>query len=43
MSDDWDVEKYKTDYESEEHWDLKKRFIEKNRENFSEDVGEKKL
>lgn len=34
---DWDVEKYKTDYESEEHWELKKTFIEKNRENFTEE------
>jgi hypothetical protein len=25
---DWDVEKYKNDYESEDHWELKKTFIE---------------
>lgn len=39
MSDDndWDVEKYRTDYESEEHWELKKTFIETHRENFTEE------
>lgn len=39
MSDDndWDVEKYRTDYESEEHWELKKLFIETHRHNFSEE------
>lgn len=39
MSDenDWDVEKYRTDYESEEHWELKKTFIETHRHNFSEE------
>lgn len=39
MSDDndWDVEKYRTDYESEEHWELKKTFIETHRANFTEE------
>lgn len=23
-SDDWDVEKYRVEYESEEHWELRK-------------------
>lgn len=35
---EWDVEKYKTDYECEEHWELKKNFIKKNKEiGFTED------
>lgn len=39
MSDDeeWDVEKYRTDYESEEHWELKKLFINTHRHNFNEE------
>lgn len=30
MADDqeWDVEKYRNDYESEDHWELKKTFME---------------
>lgn len=34
---DWDVEKYRTEYESDEHWDLKKKFITKHKSNFPED------
>lgn len=34
---EWDVDKYKTDYECEEHWELKKSFIEKNKSLFNED------
>jgi hypothetical protein len=34
---EWDVEKYKTDYESDEHWELKKSFIQKNKSLFTED------
>ena len=26
--DDWDVDKYRKDYESDEHWQLKKDFME---------------
>jgi len=35
MSDlsDWDVEKYKNDYESDEHWQLKRDFMEGNVKN----------
>lgn len=33
----WDVEKYRTDYESEEHWDLKCAFIKAHKERFSEE------
>lgn len=33
----WDVDYYRTDYESEEHWNLKKKFIETHKSNFDED------
>ncbi|CRK94951.1 CLUMA_CG008439, isoform A [Clunio marinus] len=36
-NDNWDVEKYRVDYESEEHWELRKAFMETHRENFGED------
>jgi len=36
-SEDWDVEKYKVDYESEEHWELRKAFMEAHRDKFDED------
>lgn len=26
--DEWDIEKYKNDYESDEHWQLKRDFME---------------
>ncbi|KAM7362620.1 uncharacterized protein ACRADG_013220 isoform 2-T2 [Cochliomyia hominivorax] len=34
---DWDVEKYRRDYESEEHWQLRKRFMEVHKDKFPED------
>jgi XRN-Two Binding Domain, XTBD len=33
---DWDVDKYKNDYESEEHWELKRQFMEMHKDKFSE-------
>ncbi|XP_052902633.1 partner of xrn-2 protein 1-like [Anopheles moucheti] len=33
----FDVEKYKTFYECDEHWELKKTFMESNIHNFPED------
>lgn len=33
---DWDVNYYKTDYESDEHWELRKKFIETHKEKFPE-------
>ncbi|XP_058176970.1 partner of xrn-2 protein 1-like [Anopheles ziemanni] len=33
----FDVEKYKTFYECEEHWELKKMFMETHMERFAED------
>ncbi|KAL1494666.1 hypothetical protein ABEB36_010232 [Hypothenemus hampei] len=37
FSTDWDVDKYKDDTEPEEHWELRKSFMEKHKEKFSED------
>lgn len=37
FSTDWDVEKYRREYESEEHWMLRKRFMDVHREKFPED------
>lgn len=33
----WDVETYKTDYESAEHWELRKKFMECHKDKFLED------
>lgn len=33
----WDINRYKTDYESEEHWMLRKKFMEVHKDKFSED------
>ncbi|KAJ6637940.1 NF-kappa-B-repressing factor [Pseudolycoriella hygida] len=33
----WDVEVYKTDYESEEHWELRRLFMETHKDKFEED------
>ena len=33
----WDVDKYRTSHECEDHWKLKKLFMETHRHNFSED------
>lgn len=33
---DWDIDYYKTEYESEEHWALRKAFIETHKEKFPE-------
>ncbi|XP_070493718.1 partner of xrn-2 protein 1-like [Chironomus tepperi] len=36
-NDDWDIESYRNDYESDEHWQLKKDFMEAHKKNFTED------
>lgn len=36
FSTDWDINQYKTDYESEEHWELRKSFIETHKDKFAE-------
>lgn len=33
----WDVEKYRREYESEEHWQLRKRFMDVHKDKFNED------
>lgn len=33
---DWDIDYYKTDYESDEHWELRRAFIEKHKSLFPE-------
>lgn len=34
---DWDVNRYRADYESDEHWELRKAFIEAHKDKFPED------
>lgn len=34
---DWDVNNYKTDYESDEHWELRRAFMEAHKDSFPED------
>lgn len=36
MSTDWDIDYYKTDYESDEHWSLRKTFMETHKDKFPE-------
>lgn len=36
FSTNWDVNRYRADYESEEHWELRKAFIEAHKETFPE-------
>lgn len=33
----WDLDYYKTEYESEEHWELRKSFMETHKDKFPED------
>lgn len=33
----WDVDKYKTDHESDEHWELRKKFMLAHQETLPED------
>ena len=34
---DWDIDYYKVDYESEDHWNLRRQFMETHKKSFSED------
>ena len=34
---DWDVEKYHVEHESDEHWELRRRFLETHKDKFPED------
>lgn len=33
---DWDIDYYKTEYESDEHWGLRKAFMEAHKDKFAE-------
>ncbi|KAL7646013.1 UNVERIFIED_CONTAM: hypothetical protein RMT77_002914 [Armadillidium vulgare] len=33
----WELEKYRTKFESEEHWNLKREFMEAHKDRFSEE------
>lgn len=37
FSTDWDIDTYYDETEPEEHWDLRKRFMEVHKDKFSED------
>lgn len=34
---DWDLDYYKTEYESDEHWELRRSFMEMHKDKFPED------
>lgn len=36
-TNNWDIDYYKTDYESDEHWELRRSFMEKHKDKFAED------
>lgn len=36
FSTNWDVDRYRADYESEEHWELRKSFIDAHKDKFPE-------
>ncbi|XP_018395982.1 PREDICTED: NF-kappa-B-repressing factor [Cyphomyrmex costatus] len=38
MEDDWDVEQHKVEYESDEHWELRRKFLLTHKDKFPEDV-----
>ncbi|KAK6631788.1 hypothetical protein RUM43_013852 [Polyplax serrata] len=37
MSSDWDVDSYRTDHESNDHWELRKKFMLAHKDKFSEE------
>lgn len=37
QNDDWDVEQYRAEYECEEHWELKRKFLVAHKDKFPED------
>lgn len=37
FSSNWDINRYRADYESDEHWELRKAFIEEHKDKFPED------
>ncbi|XP_018307558.1 NF-kappa-B-repressing factor isoform X1 [Mycetomoellerius zeteki] len=38
MYDDWDVEQHKVEYESDEHWELRRKFLMTHKHKFPEDM-----
>ncbi|XP_018366570.1 PREDICTED: NF-kappa-B-repressing factor isoform X1 [Trachymyrmex cornetzi] len=38
MYDDWDVEQHKVEYESDEHWELRRKFLLTHKHKFPEDI-----
>lgn len=34
---DWDVEKHKLEYECDDHWELRKNFLEAHKDKYPED------
>lgn len=38
INEDWDVEQYKVEYESDEHWELRRKFLLAHKDKFSEDA-----
>lgn len=37
VNDDWDVEQYKSEHETDEHWELRKKFLLAHKDKFPED------
>jgi len=37
VDSNWDVEKYKTEFESEEHWELRRKFLSAHKDTLPED------
>lgn len=38
INEDWDVEQHKVEYESDEHWELRRNFMLAHKDKFSEDA-----
>lgn len=38
VNEDWDVEQHKVEYESDEHWELRRKFLLAHKDKFSEDM-----
>ncbi|XP_011169060.1 NF-kappa-B-repressing factor [Solenopsis invicta] len=38
MDEDWDVEQHKVEYESDEHWELRRKFLLAHKDKFPEDM-----
>lgn len=38
VNEDWDVEQHKVEYESDEHWELRRNFLLAHKDKFSEDA-----